>query len=116
MLRRTTRLLPLALPARAAPAGCGDDKGSGDLDAQVIETLRRRRARHYDASLVSAHRDGQGLDAFLAAPRRDAPAAKQAWLDARDDYGLTEAYRFYGGPIDDEKTGTEGFINAWPLD
>ena len=35
---------------------------------------------------------------------------------ARDDYGLTEAFRFYGGPIDDEETGPEGLINAWPLD
>ena len=43
-------------------------------------------------------------------------AAKEAWLAARDDYGLTEAFRFYGGPIDNEENGPEGLINAWPLD
>ena len=43
-------------------------------------------------------------------------AAKEAWLAARDDYGLTEAFRFYGGPIDNEENGPEGLINAWPMD
>src|SRR5690606_25723822 len=33
----------------------------------------------------------------------------------REWYGLTEAFRFYGGPIDAED-GPEGRINAWPLD
>ncbi|HKY16825.1 MAG TPA: imelysin family protein, partial [Microthrixaceae bacterium] len=33
-----------------------------------------------------------------------------------DDYGVTEAFRFYGGPIDHEEDGPEGQINAWPLD
>lgn len=41
--------------------------------------------------------------------------AKEAWLIARETYGQTEAYRFYGGPIDGEN-GPEGQINAWPLD
>ncbi len=57
------------------------------------------------------------IDAFVADPTDETlEAAKQAWLAARDDYGLTEAFRFYGGPIDDEETGPEGLINAWPLD
>ncbi|WP_020401621.1 imelysin family protein [Gracilimonas tropica] len=42
-------------------------------------------------------------------------AAKEAWLNARETYGQTEAFRFYGGPIDDEN-GPEGQLNAWPLD
>jgi putative iron-regulated protein len=37
-------------------------------------------------------------------------------LAARPDNGLTEAFRFYGGPIDNEENGPEGLINAWPLD
>ncbi|MEO0595147.1 MAG: imelysin family protein [Chloroflexota bacterium] len=32
-----------------------------------------------------------------------------------EPYGQTEAYRFYGGPIDGED-GPEGLLNAWPLD
>ena len=43
-------------------------------------------------------------------------AAKRAWLNARDDYGPTEAYRFYGGPIDNDDDGPEGQLNAWPMD
>ena len=54
---------------------------------------------------------------FLAEPTDDTlAAARTAWLDARADYGLTEAFRFYGGPIDNETDGTEGLINAWPMD
>ena len=35
---------------------------------------------------------------------------------ARDDYGPTEVYRFYDGPIDNEEDGVEVLVNAWPLD
>jgi putative iron-regulated protein len=57
------------------------------------------------------------IDIFLTEPT---PAtlelAKRAWLTARDDYSPTEAFRFYGGPIDNEENGPEGLINAWPMD
>ncbi len=42
-------------------------------------------------------------------------AARAAWLQAREPYGQTEAFRFYGGPIDDGE-GPEGRLNAWPMD
>jgi putative iron-regulated protein len=81
-------------------------------------------AAHY-ASLVHANyadtlaaaRDLQAAIAdFTKAPSADGlNKARQAWLQAREFYGQTEAFRFYGGPIDDEK-GPEGQINAWPLD
>ena len=71
----------------------------------------------YEASLESATELDAAIDAFLADPTDETlEAAKQAWLTARDDYGLTEAFRFYGGPIDNETDGPEGLINAWPLD
>ena len=43
-------------------------------------------------------------------------AAKAAWLAAREPYLQTEVYRFYEGPIDHEKDGVEGLLNAWPMD
>lgn len=43
-------------------------------------------------------------------------AAKDAWLDAREIYGLTEIFRFVDGPIDNTNDGPEGLINAWPMD
>ena len=71
----------------------------------------------YAASLASATELDEAIDAFVADPTDDTlAAAKDAWLAARDDYGLTEAFRFYGGPIDNEEDGPEGLINAWPLD
>lgn len=71
----------------------------------------------YTASLVSAQAMDKAIDLFLADPSpATLEAAKRAWLRARDDYGPTEAFRFYNGPIDNEEDGPEGLINAWPLD
>ncbi len=56
------------------------------------------------------------LIAFVANPSAARlEECKAAWLAARIPYGQTEAYRFYGGPIDDED-GPEGLMNAWPMD
>ena len=58
----------------------------------------------------------KAVDAFVAAPSEAGlQAARKAWLEAREWYGQTEAFRFYGGPIDGED-GPEGQINAWPMD
>lgn len=55
----------------------------------------------------------RAIDAFVATPSATThEEAKAAWIAARVPYALSEAYRFYGGPIDD----IEGEINAWPLD
>ena len=56
------------------------------------------------------------IHAFVDAPDETKfNTCKTAWLMARESYGHSEAYRFSGGPIDDED-GPEGEINAWPLD
>ena len=53
---------------------------------------------------------------FVKSPSADRlAAARKSWLEAREFYGQTEAFRFYGGPIDDGD-GPEGRINAWPMD
>lgn len=69
------------------------------------------------ADTLAAALELQGaVRAFVAAPQAPTlEAARQAWLAAREWYGQTEAFRFYGGPIDDDK-GPEGRLNAWPLD
>jgi putative iron-regulated protein len=81
-------------------------------------------ARHYAALVyanysdtLAAAKDMQTTIAtFLKAPSAEGlDKARQAWRDAREFYGQTEAFRFYGGPIDDEN-GPEGQINAWPMD
>jgi putative iron-regulated protein len=71
---------------------------------------------NYSDTLSSAQALRRAIDAFIAAPSAASQkAAQQAWLAAREFYGQTEAFRFYGGPIDDQN-GPEGRLNAWPMD
>jgi len=71
---------------------------------------------NYMDSLEAARRLQQAVEVFVDAPGEATQRrARDAWLDARDVYGQTEAFRFYGGPIDDAD-GPEGQINAWPMD
>lgn len=82
----------------------------------VINQYAVQVAAGYQDSLASAREMQAQIDAFIANPSPESQkAAQAAWLEAREWYGQTEAFRFYGGPIDSE-TGPEGFINAWPLD
>ncbi len=71
---------------------------------------------NYSDTLAAARDMQKVIAAFLAAPSQASlDAARKTWLAAREFYGQTEAFRFYGGPIDDDK-GPEGQINAWPMD
>ena len=109
-------LTAASLPAHAqtaAPAAAA----AAAVDHQAV-------AAHYAALVHASYSDtlaaAKDLQAAIAeftkAPSADGlTKARKAWLDAREFYGQTEAFRFYGGPIDDDK-GPEGQINAWPLD
>jgi putative iron-regulated protein len=71
----------------------------------------------YEQAVAGALDVQSAVDAFVATPTADThAAAKDAWLAARDPYGVTEAFRFYDGPIDNAVDGLEGQINAWPMD
>jgi len=102
----------------AGLTACGDDSGPSAEEKQaVVDQHAAGVHASYAASLASATELDAAIDAFAADPTDEAlAAAKEAWLTARDDYGPTEAFRFYGGPIDNDEFGTEGLINAWPLD
>jgi len=134
MTRRTTAVLGALLVTVALLAGaCGSDDAADETtttakDAATAEVSAEDKeavATHYadgvyasyQASIASATELQTALAAFTADPT-DATldAAKQAWLTARDDYGPTEAFRFYDGPIDNPDDGPEGQINAWPMD
>ncbi len=98
-------------------AACGGGGPDDDLKRDVVRNYADGAHAMYSKSLASAETLDAAIDRFLAAPsavRLD--AAKRAWLLARDDYGPTEIYRFYDGPIDNEEDGPEGLVNAWPLD
>ena len=95
---------------------CGSG-ASDDMRAEVVENYADLVHESYQISLDSATTMDEAIDAFVADPNAETLAAAQdAWLTARDDYGPTEAFRFYGGPIDNEENGVEGLLNAWPLD
>jgi putative iron-regulated protein len=103
----------------------GDDVTSTSTTSGATDELRRDVIADYAigvhatyaASLASATEMEVAIIGFLADPSDSKlEAAKTAWLDARADYGITEAYRFSGGPIDDDATGPEGRMNAWPMD
>lgn len=86
------------------------------LESAVIANYVAIVHSSYEDSLTRTKQLQVAISAFLDSPS-DATLriAKERWLAAREPYGQTEAYRFYGGPIDDAD-GPEGLINAWPLD
>ncbi|CAN5273890.1 imelysin family protein [soil metagenome] len=66
----------------------------------------------YAASAAAARTMATAIDAMLAKPNATTlAAARKAWVAARPAYLVTEAYRFYDGPIED----IEGEVNAWPM-
>ena len=96
--------------ATAAPAAAAMTAGSAAAHYAVLVHAK------YEDALNSAKRLQAAIKAFTAKPSAETLAeARKTWLAAREFYGQTEAFRFYGGPIDDEK-GPEGQLNAWPMD
>lgn len=116
---RLALLLALPVPAFLSPLAAsaqGASPAKFDLRTAVVAHYGRLVHASYTDTLAGAKELQVAVRAFVAAPdaaRLD--AARKAWLDAREWYGQTEAFRFYGGPIDDDK-GPEGRINAWPMD
>lgn len=109
----TLASLPAAHASTAAPAAAA----ASAVDYKAV-------AQHYGALVyanysdtLAAAKDMQATIAeFVKAPSAEGmDKARKAWLAAREYYGQTEAFRFYGGPIDNDN-GPEGQINAWPLD
>ncbi len=116
-------LLAVVAAAAVLLSGCGsgDDEGGSKPSradsAAVATTYADLVLAAYDASIASTQKLGTAIDAFLAKPSAARlKAARDEWLAARDDYVVTEPFRFYGGPIDDPQNGPEGQINAWPMD
>ncbi len=107
----------ILIPALLALSGCGLFGSSGPTRADVAETYADLVHAAYGASIESATTMADAITAFLDDPTEETMAsAKEAWLAAREDYGPTEAFRFYDGPIDNPEDGPEGQINAWPMD
>lgn len=95
---------------------CTKENNEENRKKEVLENYADIVFASYEDSYTAAQTLKSQIDAFLANPSAQGlESCKQAWLAARNPYGQTEAYRFYGGPIDDD-AGPEGLINAWPVD
>ncbi|MCR9063088.1 MAG: peptidase m75, imelysin [Cytophagales bacterium] len=108
----------LSLFLIAAVFSCKED----DLEptqvskTEVLTTYAEIVYANYEDAVSTAKVLQTAINDFLAAPSEEGLIkARQAWIDSRNPYGQTEAFRFYGGPIDSED-GPEGLINGWPLD
>jgi putative iron-regulated protein len=106
-MAQTPAAAPAAATAAATPAVTG---------AAVAKNYAVLVQASYDDTLAGALKLQKAIQSFLDKPSAEGlTAARKAWLEAREFYGQTEAFRFYSGPIDD-KNGPEGQLNSWPMD
>ncbi|MEY2873734.1 MAG: hypothetical protein RLZZ373_1105, partial [Pseudomonadota bacterium] len=113
--RQFLQLGGLALLAAATPWAAAQTRPAADTAAVVQHHAALVHAAYSD-TLAAAQALQVAIATFTAAPSTEGlDAARKAWLAAREFYDQTDAFRFYGGPIDDDK-GPEGRINAWPID
>ncbi|MEZ4338323.1 MAG: imelysin family protein [Sandaracinaceae bacterium] len=107
------RLFLVALAATPL-LGCADDLG--DV-APVLAHYGVLAEAEYEDTLTGADALGVAIDDFVNDPT-DASllAARTAWIASRDPYLQAEAYRYYGGPIEQGDPEHEGALNAWPID
>lgn len=99
-------------------SGCkNSDPTPTTTQRDVVLNYATIASASYSDAIVGVQTLKSKIDAFLQSPSASGlEACKQAWIDARPAYLQTEAYRFYGGPIDAAPAELEGLINSWPLD
>jgi putative iron-regulated protein len=107
----------LAVGLALLAAACSSGADTEGIRREAVENYANVALEAYANTLAAATSMDVAIDAFIADPTEDnLRVAKQAWLDARNMYGVTEVFRFYGGPIDRAVDGVEGLVNTWPLD
>ena len=101
--------LAIAGGLSAAPVHADDMSAKKD----IIKTYSTIAAAAYGDSLTGAKKLQSAIAALVAQPTEATlSAARSAWIEAREPYQQTEAYRFGNAIVDD----WEGQVNAWPLD
>ncbi|MBW5288985.1 imelysin family protein [Abyssogena phaseoliformis symbiont] len=110
--------LTVAMAISTASAFWGNDETS-----PLLSTYADIATANYTDALNDAKTLKTKLKAFTNRPTMVLMEnAKAAWLNARESYGQTEAFRLSNGPIDAEEGwhtsygAPEGQLNAWPLD
>ena len=93
---------------------------NNDKTAMLAESYANLVNHYYNEVALKTISLNKAINLFLESPNETTlKTAKKSWISARKVYGITEAFRFYGGPIDGVnqygEEGPEGLINAWPL-
>jgi putative iron-regulated protein len=115
MLASVSKAALAAALTLSLAVGCSRPE-SKDPRRPVLETYAQIVLATYEDTIAAARELDTAIDALLANPSEQTlNAARERWRAARIPYAYTEAFRFYGGPIDGE-TGPEGQLNGWPLD
>lgn len=123
LTRRIATGLSLALVVGAGLLSACKKDDETDPAATTAE-LRTAAVAQYAEVAYASYLDSRDaavalrtkLAAFVAAPTATGlTEARTAYIAARTPYEQTEAFRFYGGPIDGTD-GPEGLMNGWPMD
>lgn len=123
-MKKTSIVWVLICLLAGACTGPSQTTTPAPTEADTLVTLKSEVVANYADIVFASYQDSlqtalalqQALQEFVTAPGLETlDAARAAWLAAREPYGQTEVYRFYGGPIDDAD-GPEGLLNGWPLD
>lgn len=109
---------------------CGG--GNSEDNSDTISTSTKSTAltayanlaiENYSDALKDAKLLENAIKTFTSSPTETTlKSAKEAWLQSRESYGVTEIFRLSNGPIDAEEGfastfgAPEGQLNAWPLD
>lgn len=110
-----TKIL-LLIPFFIGIHACQTDVDPANNEVAALTTYAEIVAATYQDTYQSAITLKEAIQAFTTNPtEKGFETCKLAWKASRIPYGQSEAFRFYGGPIDDEN-GPEGLINGWPLD
>lgn len=116
------------LMAANAGEGAGEGGGTDTTTSYALQSTDPKAYQYEATSQIDAYIDlvasayvasengvkslEAAVTAFLEKPSDESlAAARKAWISARPAYLKTEAFRFYGGPID----AVEGEINSWPM-
>ena len=114
-MRRSLLSLSLLVACTSTPTW--EDDAFRAEAGRVVEQYARLVSAAYLRTARGAEQMHATIADFVDAPSQERQlAAQAAWLGARDEYGRTEVFRFYGGPIDAEPDNLEARINPWPLD
>jgi len=98
--KRLSSTLAVAFMAALVLGACGGDDDEGSAVSRpdklaVATTYVDLALASYDASIDSTRTIQKALDGLVAKPSAGTlKSARAAWLAARDDYILTEPFRF----------------------